>query len=330
MEDKITPPADLTSSLSVEKTRHSPNIEYEIYFSPHGNPNDFQELFKIIKSADIYIPEVHGWTKSHLEIYQDVSSGKKTPEVAIREKTAEEDELDPLLLDELNALYGTNIPVIFIDLPEDEMQQKTFIALSARDFDGLLDSVRYFLQESSKLIPKREEHMVKHLKTGVEEILESRPDLKAKNDISVLISLGGIHRDVFYRLKEAGEKVQRKFNIMPQVYSLSDEGKLKYMHGKPVDDELAARILLETVFVNVFQSELEKVSPDNTKIDIFKRRVVSQFTLDEIRGMLHSLTYLDWNYFKSSFEGGMVYQMEMKGLKLPQSEKELDEMIKVS
>lgn len=326
MEDTVN-----TSNHSKENLRHSPNIKYELFFSPHGNPEDFHGLFKLIGNTDIYIPEVHGWSEEYLGIYQDVSAGSKTPEEAIRERQTDDAEMNPLLLEELQALYKSNKPIAFIDLPEDEVpRSKNRIRLAAQSFDELLDNVQYYLEEESRLNHEREEHMIEQLKVKVGEILDSHPELKAKDDVSVLISLGSVHTGVYHQLKKDGERVGREFNVMPQVYSLSDEGVRRYMWGKPVDRELAARILLETVFGNVFQPELEKVSTDNTKIDLFKRKVASQFNIDEIGNIFHLLTYTDWNYFKGSFEGWMNYQMEIKGLKIPQSEQELDEIVKVN
>lgn len=326
MEDAVN-----TSSHSQENLRHPPNIKYELYFSPHGNPDDFQGLFKLIKDADIYIPEVYGWSKEYLGIYQNVSAGKKTPEQAIREKQIDDVEMNKLLLEELQALYKTNKPIAFIDLPEEEVPQgKNRIWLGARDFEGLLANVQHYLDEESKLNHKREEHMVEELATKVDEILDSNPDLKTKHKVRVLVSLGSVHTGVYHELRDSGERVEREFNVMPQVYSLSDEGVRRYMWEKPIDQQLLAQILLETTFGEVFQSELEKVSTDNTKIDLFKRKVASRFDIDEIRNIFHLLTYTDWNYFKGSFEGHMTYLMETKGLKIPQSEQELDEIVKVN
>lgn len=330
MEDKVTTQQNLNGESPKERLDHH-NIKYEFYFSPHGNPNDFKDLFELIKGADIYVPEVFGWTREYLGIYQDVSAGRKTPEQAIKEKQAEDAEMNPLLLEELQALYNTKKPIIFIDLPEEETPRaKNKIWLGARDFEGLLSNVQYYLEEESKLNHRREEYMVGQLKTKIGEILESDPDLKTKDDVNALVSLGSVHTGVYHELRDSGERVEREFNVMPQVYSLSDEGVRRYMWEKPVDQELLARILLETTFGEVFQPELEKVSTDNTKIDLFKRKVASQFDIDEIRNIFHLLTYTDWNYFKGSFEGHMTYLMETKGLKIPQSEQELDEIVKVN
>lgn len=312
-----------------EKVPHHPNVRYEIYYSPHGNLGDFQDLFKRIGSADIYVPEVFGWSREYLGIYEDVSAGRKTPEQAIREKQVDDAEMNPLLLGELQALHSSNKPIVFIDLPEDEIPLgKNRIALAAQSFDGLLNNVQHYLEEESKLNHRREKHMAEQLRVKVGEVLDSHPKLKAKNDVSVLVSLGSVHTDLYHQLKKDGERVEREFNVIPPAYSFSDEGIRRYMWRKPVDRELAARILLETVFGNVFQSALEKVSRDNTKIDLFKRMIASHFNIDEIGDIFHLLTYTDWNYFKGSFESYMNYQMENKGLKLPQSEQELDEMIK--
>ncbi len=311
-----------------EKVPQHANVRYDIYFSPHGNLGDFQDLFQRIKGADVYVPEVFGWSQEYLGIYEDVSAGRKTPEQAIKEKQVEDAEMNPLLLEELRAVHNSNKPIFFIDLPEDEVPRgKNRIALAARSFDGLLDNVQHYLEEESRLNIRREQQMVEQLGVKVGEVLEANPELKSKDDVKVLISLGSVHTGVYRQLKDNGEKVEREFNSMPHMYSFSDEGVRSYMNDKPVSRELAARILLETVFGDVFQPELEKASEDNTKIDLFKRKVASQFSLDEIGGIFHLLTYTDWNYFKGSFEGYMNYQMETKGLKMPKSEQELDEIV---
>lgn len=327
MEDKTGLNTDNINSQ--ERLVHTPNIKYKFYFSPHGNPNDFKDLFGLIKNADIYIPEVYSWSKEYLEIYQDVSAGKKTPKQTIKELHYEDSEMNRLLLEELQVLYDTKKPVIFIDLPEEEAPHaKNKIWLGARDFEGLLSNVKHYLEEESKLNHRREEYMVGQLKTKVGEIIDTNPDLRTKGDVNVLVSLGSVHTGVYYELRESGERAEREFNVMPQVYSLGDEGVRRYMWEKPVDQELLAQILLEKAFGEVFQLELEKVSTDNTKIELFKRKVASQFGIDEIKDIFRVLTYTDWNFFKRSFEGHMVYLMEEKGLKLPESEDELQNIIK--
>lgn len=324
MEDRNAEP----KRNAAERVPKYPNVGYDIYYSPHGNTGDFRDLFGKIKAADIYVPEVYGWSQEYLSIYQDVSAGRKTPEAAIREKQVEDADMNPLLLEELRAVHNSNKPIFFIDLPEDEVPRgKNKIALAARSFDGLLDNVKYYLEQESKLNIRREHHMVEQLGIKVGEVLDAHPKLKAKDDVGVLVSLGSVHTGVYQQLRDSGEKVEREFNTMPHRYSLSDEGVRSYMNGRPVSRELAARILLETVFGDVFQLELEKVSSDNTKIDLFKRKVASQFNIDEIGEIFHLLTYTDWNYFKGSFEGYMNYQMETKGLKMPQTEQELDEAV---
>lgn len=327
MEDKVDPGA--SGNLSQERLTPSSNVRYEIFYSPHGNLGDFQGLFKLISNADIYVPEVHGWSEAYLGIYNDVSFGKKTPEQAIREAQTEPEEMNPLLLEELQTLHNSNIPVVFIDLPEEEVPWgKNKIAVAARDFEGLLENVQFYLEKESVINQKREDHMFDQLKIKVGEIIESHPNLKLKDDVSVLISLGSMHTNFYHRLKESEDRVEREFNVMPQIYAFTDEGIRSYMHGKPVSPELAARILLERVFSEVFESDIEKASSDNTKIELFKRKVVSQFSLDEIRNIFHLLTYTDWNYFKGSFEANMRYLLEEKGLKIPQSEQELEDIIK--
>ena len=311
----------------VKEPLNNPRIKYIFYFSAHGNPNDFKGLFDLIKDADVYVPEAFGWTIDYLDIYQDVSFGRKTPQQVVDVVQAEGKDIDPLALVELQALYNTRKQVVFVDLPQEEAIHTSGLFLGARNFDGLLRNVQHSLEGECELNQKRDERMVSHLMTRVVEVVKSNPDLNTKDDAIVVISLGSVHTGVYHRLKDSGGYAERIFDVIPQVYSYNEEGLRRMLWGKPVDDELLARILLETAFGNVFRPELERVTVDNAKIDLYIRKAVSLFGIEKIREIFGSLIYTRWEYFKETFEDEMTHSLGTMGWWIPHSEAQMDRLL---
>lgn len=316
---------DLVSSR--ELGPNLPKISVDVFYSPHGTALDITGLQERFEKADIYVPEMHGWSQVNLENYQMVSSGEKSPEEVLRELgESPDDRLYSLFQSELAMLYNSKKPVIFIDLPQEESKDLK-LPIAGNNFQELLLWTRDFLERRSEYNIDREEFMLSQIVPQIKEVLEENTTLKEKPQLHILLLLGSTHTGIYHRLKERGITTTHKFSTQPVIYSHEDEAIRSLRFKKEMDDTLVARALLEIVFSSVFEEELEKITQDDNKLELLKRRLAGQFNLEEIKDALNLLPTHGWQWFKGAFSGYFPYLLEQKGIKLPESKEDLDQLL---
>ncbi len=297
------------------------NLDFQIYFSPHGTPKDFEGLHALIENADIYIPEGYGWDLETLNLFREVSKGTKTID------DARELGVTDMGLVELISLYNTGKLVTFIDLPGDKVERDPLLLMSARSVEDLYDNARHYLQKKGLMDRSREEYMLSVLDEKIRIELGKNSELKDKPRINVLLSLGSFHTGIYHELKRQGRNVSRTLNG-EFVYGPIEEVKRRFRFGKEVSEELIAQAFLENVFYSVFNSRLSDLTEETNKILEFEGLVARCFSQDEINDIFRNLPLHGWDYFKGSFESYIQYLLEKKGIKIPESEEELSEIIK--
>lgn len=292
------------------------NINFQIYYSPHGTPKDFESLHALIANTDIYIPEMHGWNLETLNLYREISRGTKTID------DAKKLDVSDMALAELTSLYNTGKLVTFIDIPEDKVERKPRLLMSVMSLEDLYDSTRYYLEAKGKDDKYREEYMLSMLGEKIRIELGKNSELKDKPQVNVLLQLGSTHTGVYHELKRLGKNVNRSSNN-ELVFGPSDEVQRSFRFGKEVSDELVSQAALEIAFQNVFNSRLRELTDDNEKIVRFDGLIARSFNQDEINDIFRNLPLHGWDYFKRSFESYVQYLLEKKGIKIPESEEEL-------
>lgn len=181
--------------------------------------------------------------------------------------------------------------MILVDVPaghlltEAEKVLDNYYKLSREEnrenFSGTLRVLDIYLRGFAKLEEEREAYMVARLKPAIEETLKAHPELRKKEKINVLMSLGSGHTGVHHALKSSGEKSRTDFPSQLYTFDFFTEGVRAYRFGKRVDNELLAHIWMQNRFKKIF-SRNSKIKKSNNA-SLFLRKFTSLFSYDEIR-----------------------------------------------
>jgi len=206
-------------------------------------------------------------------------------------------------------IYNSQKPIALIDVPENhpivkeiknyESEMKGKKIFHYGNFAQTMESFKKALAEEAFLEKEREEYILSQLKPQVDALLNEYPNLRDKQGISILLSLGVSHTSLYHSLKKENFEVTRIFNKMPFVYPYRNEVVRRYLFGKSVDDLLLSRALTEVLFWEAFGAQLdENEGHDSQKIAEFTRRLISAFSFDEIKNMFEGASKFDeWPSF---------------------------------
>lgn len=234
------------------------NAQMRFMFGEHGTAKDAAWLPDVMRGYDIFIPEVCAWTPRNVWEFQAVADGELSPSyVNVDDSTFPEHRLA-----ELNALYGTKMRVVFVDLPHEwdafrvhgvplidiynGSSLALIFAMRMWKTDPLLamDIFYKYLDLSVMFQCFREAHIVNNLSTIIQKYAREGVGLK------VLVSLGSTHTNVFHRMRRVyGARVDAIFSHSPlYVFSHFSEAIRRSMFGKVVDSDLAIKALSESDF----------------------------------------------------------------------------------
>lgn len=165
--------------------------------------------------------------------------------------------------------------------------------------------------------------MLSQIKPKIKELLDEHPSLKDKKEIRVAMMLGSAHASFFDLLQsqgfEATRTISRPHLAFPSLFLL--ELYKRCVFGEPITDELMARAVLERGFKKAFGESLRRLSRDTQKADGSIAKIVSQFNFEEIKGMFETVSRFE------EFPAIFVSKIIEKGFKIPQSEKEMDDLL---
>lgn len=317
---------------SPEKNEQGPKINFDIFFSAHNTTKDLEKLPDKIRAVDIYVPEFVGWNKEDLGAYNAISSGIMKPEEYL-----EKNEINPSgqagqkLLQELKALYDSKKPVTFVDLPadspikklyEDERQRPS----TAQTFEERIEESKVRYRRISEIIKLREQFILEQIQKLKHNIKSGAyPDLLLKKEVTAGLLLGAAHTPIYHSLKEKRETVTHSFSNNPFFFSHPYlEISRRYTFNKEADDELVARGILSDILAKLPEYNMESYT-DTNLFSRFIRSVVNQFNYKEIKALYEELRSPD--SFGMS-EEIIRFKLREKGVKLPESEKELRDILK--
>lgn len=249
-------------------------ISVDILFAYHETPKDIEGLVKRFKDSDfdIYIPESFGWKPQYLEAIRDASSGRNPRRII----ASLGEEVSRSFRKKLEIIRGSRKAITIIDVPDGhDLVRKSdetsdYIPLMG-EFTEVLDYTRDFLNNYANFQKEREQYMLDQVDTSkVEELFRRYRWLRNKPTMKILLDLGRSH------------------GPMPSdysTYSFMDEGIIKSKFDQPVDDELAAKIYLESFIEGVVskgQISLRYwLTEDSQKIDEIKRLIVSKLSYED-------------------------------------------------
>lgn len=322
---------DKEPQTSKEK-KEEPKISYEIFYSPHETAKDIAGLEELFRHCDIYVPEARNWTPELLADFQALSQGEKTPnEVGKKYYNALEKSAK---FKTFEIIYKSRKPILFADLGAGHKLEKIksqVSALHAQSFNDFgegnfqlaLQTMRESVAKEAEYHQKREEIIKANLKTKIKELIENSPQFKNIEEIKVLLSLGSFHTQFFHSLKKEKPSTLWQFANLPLVFMSEDETIRRIIFSKELKDELLAKIFIEHFLNNYF----DRITDDSRKINRIIRKMTAKISFDEIKKLSENWTGLDKLAGQLGFPPSLADFFRDKGIKIPENEKEIDEML---
>lgn len=319
---------DVLKKEGAEKTEKI-KVNFRFFNAMHRTREDVRGLAEEIKKADVFIPEGVGWNSETLSGYQALSKGAITP-LELMEKYGidkEESRMHPRS-EEFEALADSKKLILFADLPaghpvyEKYREMRISPRQKIKTFAEALESAKSSIKNFAEALLLREKHIISEILKIRENIEHGRyPELKGKKSVTVLIFLGAVHTLVYHKLKETAENTSRTFPVMPFQYANPPiEMVRRYLFGKEVDDELAARAFLSG-HVNSLPHWTQL--KDTHKVNRYMRAIVEQFSYKEVEAFFSDLQNTD-----ISTDSVILKLLRAKNIKIPNSDAELDELLK--
>lgn len=293
-KDEMSLEGKLEKITRTERKSGEPEISVDIFHSLHETAEDIESLEEQLADADIYVPEVFGWSSVDSGQYVAIAEGRKSPDEIIRSLEITTPDMYPphdTRKKEFEVLYNSHKPIIIIDVPIDHPLKAKFDRLDQSlslggNFETDLESYKQFLETLAKLQKEREEFILSQFKEKIKEVIQATPSLHEKDKVKVLMSLGSIHTVIGHTFKKEGVETKTRFNSMPYFFNFENEVIRRFMFGKEVNNELMAKALLESEIYGHFQ-----LSPEENSMHVQQvlRKVVDSFSLDEIKRTMEKL-----------------------------------------
>jgi len=311
------------NDLSTRVEQLSPKISITILFGPHKTEADVRPLEDKFKTADIYIPETIGWSSVDLELFKSVAEGKNSPAQLFQNLGCRRIDYQYHYA-MLGMVKNSRKPIVFIDVPLEHENLEVFLRNQKEfkiqeSFDDQLRLTKATFKDEAKLQIEREAYMKSMLPIKIKEALNEYPELKKKDTLNILISLGTLHANLYGELKKAGYDVKKE--EMPS-YGYSYEGFNAYKLGKEMSDELAAKIFLELTFKKAYRRVFDGLTGDHTDRLHLMQKIISQFSFEEAREI--------FEVAKRGENLGIIFDSKLrsKGIKFPQSGRQLEYFLK--
>jgi len=268
-----------------------PKIKIDIFYSPHGSAEDVYGLKDQFQKCDIYLPETFGWKPDFLNTLRGLSNGNVTPEMALQ---VWGDTNNPYFYSRdkefFKIIYKSKKPIAFIDIPDShslvmrEKENKIPKIHFGSNFGQAIDSIRGYIEKAADMQEERETYMLDQLQPQIQELLKTHPELRGKQEINTLVSIGVAHTLLYRYLKE-DYQTTRKFSKMPMIFRYTEEALRRHMFNKPADDDLFARIATEWSLFKAHRNIIDTLTNDSLKKAIAIRRLISRFSFDELKDM---------------------------------------------
>lgn len=299
----------------------TPRVKVKMFYSYHATPEDlsgliaeFAEKENSGDSIDAYFPEAFGWTQKDLRLFNKFSFG----DIALEELDKRLKKYSPALRKNIKGTHFYHIPVGIIDVPsghsliKDSDEVWNYSPSYDGDFKQVLNYTRNFLGKLAHHNNKREDYMLSQITPEkIEKLLKTYKELANKKEINILLSLGIGHAPLPYDYPES---------------SLTNQGILMSRYGKKIDDDLAAKIFLESFMENLFSTGFGgRLISDSRKFSMYKRKILSQFSYQDAERIFEYIKSHVDESGESIFPRDEFNRMfDKKGLTLPRSERELD------
>lgn len=327
----------LIEKASEIKESGEPKISFDIFYSFHDTAKDAKGLAEQIKKSDIYMPELFGWDEQYLNNTKAIAEGKMTPDELMWKQLRGFDSEYQYSFDyaEARALYKSGKYITYIDVPRNhplfdrgaDAREKLGRIDLTNNFPELVASFNENVKHWADIQKEREMHILSELRKFADAIKDGNiPELKGKKEIKILIALGAMHTGVYHELARAEEETSRKFHTMPLVFGkFASELARRFMFDKDANETLAAQALFGAVFSALVHQRSDKSIRGSYEVSLIERKVVPQFSVDEIKKIFTEARAAEDSQKK--FLDAFHKKLKEKGIRLPSSEKELNEFL---
>lgn len=279
----------------------APNISLDIYYHEHDGKEEAQEIADHFKTADVFIPEMIGWSQKRVDVVNKVSQGELSPgEGAL--KLGYRPFEQPYDFQLLQMVHNSNKPVAYIDYSrDDQIFWKNMDALDKMNgitkyweygntFPEIIQEIKHRTKNVAEYEKNREEFMIGNLKKTINSLVENNPDLrkkaKEKGELNVLLSMGAVHTGLSHILASGDNKVSSEFSENPMIYGVMHEGLRRYRVGKDVDDAFAAKMLAEGLITTIFRNAIKSKFPTYSTRNQYVRKIVDQFSYQDVEDII--------------------------------------------
>lgn len=280
-------------TIEVVEPPKMPQVSVKIFFGPHDTLEDARRMRMQFEEADIYIPEYYGWREDDLETTRLISDGdKEVLDYVLKNKSLRAFSREKLIM-----VFNSHKPIAFADVPfgnniavrlsqkKAELLRLVESPILKGGFRQTLNTIREFWKEFGELEVQRDKYILSQIKPTVEKLLEDYPALKDKQKLNIFMSLGSIHSAIL----KMDRTLKREDGGRILEYSFPMEAARKGQIGEAIDDELAAKVFLDTYFSKEL-SLLEKSAGEDSEERIkLRKKIVSCFNLQDAEDMFDSL-----------------------------------------
>lgn len=292
------------------------NVSIRVYLSAHGSAEDAPNMAKHIAEADIFAPEVLGWTSAQQKAFERISKGDLKQYQTMRQSIRQQSGAGSYTEAMIGALYSRRIPVIMFDVPDRHpiankfREYTSLVGLSKAlraDFDQTIEGLQYLYGDKAGPVTRqREEYMLDKLAEGLTITVREHPKLRESESVSALITLGGDHTYVYHGLKQdhpEPSKVNCEFGHEPVVYGHHVRCLRAGQFGVEITRDMAARAYAELIANAVVRKENLKLGAahEDARSQLLIRAVGS-LSLDDIVS-LHDT-------FRHTLYSGKGYDMQ--------------------
>ena len=306
-----------------------PALDVTFYFSPHGNKADFERVIPLLDATDIYLYENVFGSKGVNAFLQRLSTAPlhshetSANDASIGEAFAKGTTWEPVI----DSIYNSQKIISSIDLrdtPEERgladkvWQQVHLLPPKAPTFDAALVQFTEQKAELVKMQDERESIMADRFEEEIEHILSVHPELKERENLKILISMGVFHTRLGHTFTMKGIPSNREFSSSPYVYNYRLELTRALAYAREPSKDLVERAYTEDLLSNALGVTLKKTDVSYDVQFMYLRGIASKLNHEQMKDIykLHNDGKLNVRYIDN-----LLQDIGMQ--KLARSDKEL-------
>jgi len=310
----------------IEKPEKEPKISYHILYGCHVTLEDFEKFHGLFKEADIYIPELEGHDARTRNLLDMLSQGKRSPEEVASRTWVKEGSLKYKVYE---TIHNSKKPILFVDLPlnhelikvsdeNDELGREALKLFRAGELKPALKKMHKYVIDDADYELKREAIMKEGLKERLKRFVKECPELKDKDEIKALLTLGAAHTHLYHDLKKENISISREFARQPFIFDhiMGELRGIMFSKNRKPDKTMLARGIID-VLLTVYS--ISSVTVDTSKAIALSYKISSKLNLKDIERISKDLG--------KDPEKTIVDCLEERNIKVPKTEEEMDEML---